>query len=254
MHFPGCRGTSVKRRHLPNRASQKRGYIWLLLAVLAASGTLQAQTHSPATSPAAPTPTIGNPSQPATRVVEEDIRDVRAPRHIAYSWLWAAWLAAGMVGGGLLVWAWRHWKNRPKIRIKTAHEIALEKLRKALALMNPDQAREFSIVVSDAVRVYIEARFHSGAAHRTTEEFLHNLLSDTSSPLARYSDSLGEFLKHCDLAKFAKWALSVPEMESMHESARKLIEETKPSTDHHAIKGTPLAHVASSKTAALLPA
>ena len=34
---------------------------------------------------------------------------------------------------------------------------------------------------------------------------------------------LGEFLGHCDLAKFARWQLSVPQMEAMLQSARDFI-------------------------------
>ncbi len=206
---------------------------WMRAAVVAAAmGAFVAahsQTPPPIAAPPSPLPTIGNPSQAAAPAkAEEDIRDIRGPRHIPYSWLWAAYLAGGLAAAGLLAWAYRRWKNRPKIVVKLPHEIALEQLQAALALMNPGQTREFSIMVSDAVRVYIEARFEAKAAHRTTEEFLHQLLFEVMSPLAPYSDSLRDFLQYCDLAKFAKWSLSMPEMQSMHESARKFIEETKP--------------------------
>ncbi len=37
---------------------------------------------------------------------------------------------------------------------------------------------------------------------------------------------LGDFLQHCDLAKFARWVLSLEEMEEMYDSARTFISET----------------------------
>ena len=57
------------------------------------------------------------------------------------------------------------------------------------------------------------------AAHRTTNEFLHDLVNLPDSPLAAHRETLADFLHHCDLAKFARWSLTVPEMEAMLDSA-----------------------------------
>lgn len=159
---------------------------------------------------------------------EEDIRDIRGVVHIAYPWMWMVYAAAAAAAAVLAAWAWRAWKNRPVVKVKLPHELALERLDQALLVMTPDKTREFSIAVSDAVRFYIEDRFHAHAARRTTEEFLHDLVADTSSPLAAYSGLLEDFLRHCDLAKFARWSLSAPEMRSMLESARRFVMETRP--------------------------
>jgi len=121
--------------------------------------------------------------------------------------------------------AWR-WFRRVKSISKSAHELALERLEKARALMVPDKAREFSIEVSEIVRSYIEARFQVRAAHQTTEEFLHDLLEPSDALLAGHQELLADFLHHCDLAKFARWVLSVEEMEKMHDSARAFVVET----------------------------
>jgi hypothetical protein len=50
-----------------------------------------------------------------------------------------------------------------------------------------------------------------------------DLVANADSPLAEHRGTLGEFLGHCDLAKFAKWQLSVPQMEAMLQSARDFI-------------------------------
>ncbi len=160
----------------------------------------------------------------------DDIRDIRGPLHIPYPWLWIAYIFLGLIALTILVFLFRRWKNRPISPVIPPHQIALEKLEKALQFMESNQAREFSIAVSDAVRFYIEKRFHCQAAHRTTEEFLHSLLSEQHSSLGRYSTSLEDFLHYCDLAKFAREPLASPQMQSMYESAKRFVEETIPVT------------------------
>jgi hypothetical protein len=160
---------------------------------------------------------------------EDDIRDIHAPFHIPSPWRWFWYALALFLILGLCLWAYRKWKNRKIMKpSKLLHEVAFEKLQNARPLMASGQGREYSIMVSDAVREYIEKRFDLAAAHHTTEEFLHNVLSDPQSPLTNYSSFLEDFLRHCDLAKFAQWSLSAEEMNSMYTSAWNLIEETRP--------------------------
>ncbi len=167
-------------------------------------------------------------STDAAKVVEEDIRDIRGPIHIPYPWVWIIYVVVGFAVIFLAFQIFRWWKKRRQtVRIKLPHEIALERLERAREWMNVEHAREYSIAVSDAVRLYIEDCFHERAAHLTTEEFLHNLLSQSSSPLAAYAAPLEDFLRHCDLAKFARWSLALPEMEAMHASAKKFVQETR---------------------------
>jgi hypothetical protein len=127
---------------------------------------------------------------------------------------------------GRLAYAAWHWRKRGGLRRKLPYEIALEQLEAARALMMPDEAYTFSLTVSEIVRLYIEEHFHARAAHRTTEEFLHDLLSGEYLSLAEYRPALADFLEHCDLAKFARWQLSLPEMEAMHMSACAFVTET----------------------------
>ncbi len=163
---------------------------------------------------AAQVPTALKPAAPAvaqTAAASEDIRDIHGPISIPYGWRW--------------------YRRHAAERAKLPHEIALERLEKARALMTEPQAREYSFAVSEVTRRYIEARFHERAARRTTEEFLHDLLARTDTPLAAYREQLEDVLHHCDLAKFARWQLSVPDMEAMHASARAFILETRPVAD-----------------------
>jgi len=166
-----------------------------------------------------------NPTNTVTAAVVEDIRDIRPPIHIPYGWLWAAYLTGAVVVAGL-TYAARRWRKRRNFRTKPLYELALEQLETARKLMTPEQAYMFSITVSEIVRNYIEHQFRARAAHRTTEEFLHDLMTEKYPALAAYRPALADFLEHCDLAKFARWQLSMPEMEAMHLSACAFVVET----------------------------
>jgi hypothetical protein len=167
----------------------------------------------------------------APAAMTQDIRDIRGPKPIPSPWLWPAWLAGGLALTALGYAAWR-WNRRCALATaKLPYEIALDQLEEARALMQPENAREFSITVSEIVRHYIEDRFHVGAARRTTEEFLYDLLEASDALLASHRALLADFLHHCDLAKFALWVLSIEEMENMLQSARTFVIETaKPAT------------------------
>ena len=160
------------------------------------------------------------PAQPA-----EDIRDIRGPKILLPPWL----VPAAIAGAVLLVssawWLWRRLRRR-RPRALLPFEIALQRLEEMRALMRPADAREFSIAVSDVVRRYIEERFGVTATHRTTEEFLHDLLESSHAPLARHRALLSQFLQACDLVKFAGMSLTLKDMESLHHSARAFVLET----------------------------
>jgi hypothetical protein len=166
---------------------------------------------------------------------EEDIRDIRGPVPLPSIWPLIISIISGLVAVALVYALWRWWNARRKTaRIKSLHELALEELEASRRFMSPEQAREFSIAVSEAVRRYIELRFGVHAPRKTTEEFLHMMVKRNSADLGPHQALLQDFLRHCDLAKFARWTLSVPEMESMLASGRTFIESTTPTAMAHA--------------------
>lgn len=79
---------------------------------------------------------------------------------------------------------------------------ALEAIQRA-KLVEQGLYKEYYIRVSDVLRRYMEEQFHLRAPERTTEEFLdeiqHNGVLGLQEQLL-----LREFLRHCDLVKFAK--------------------------------------------------
>jgi hypothetical protein len=184
--------------------------ITLLLGVY---GALKAaQMQAPSSQPAAATimPAVKNP-------VDQDIRDIRPPIHIPYGWLWAAYVAGGLALAGLGVGTWR-WLRR-RSHQKLLYELTLEQLEAARALMQSLKGYEFSIAVSEIIRRYIEQRFNIRVTPHTTQEFLHELVKQSNTALKEHQPLLADFLEHCDLAKFARWHLSIAQMEAMYKSA-----------------------------------
>jgi hypothetical protein len=197
------------------RASRLLAIAAVALSLTSLNAFALTQTNS-----AKPTPAT------APNAATQDIRDIRGPKHIPSPWLWPAWLAGGLALTALGYGAWRWNRRRSLASAKLPYEIALDHLEEARALMQPENAREFSITVSEIVRHYIEERFHVCAARRTTEEFLYDLLESSDALLAGHRALLADFLHHCDLAKFALWVLSIEEMENMLQSARTFVIET----------------------------
>jgi hypothetical protein len=165
--------------------------------------------------------------------IVEDIRDIRGPKSLVQGWLLPALVAGAVLVAVGIYTLWRL-RRRRAVRDLLPYEIALQQLDDIRTLMQPASAREFSIVISDIVRRYIERRFDVTATRRTTEEFLHDLLESSNSSLARHQGLLGDFLHQCDFVKFAGQSLTQSNMESLRQSARAFVlatakpEETSP--------------------------
>jgi hypothetical protein len=188
---------------------------------------------APGASAVAATLATGATAPPASAVgaagpsaSSEDIRDIRGPQ-----WVTPVWLLPALVAGGTLLavgayGVWRLQRRRRTPRTPLPFEVALQRLEGIRALMLPQSAREFSIAVSDIVRSYIEQRFDLIATHRTTEEFLRDLLEFPHAALVRHRALLSEFLHQCDLVKFAGMSLTLQNMESLHHSACDFVRAT----------------------------
>jgi len=159
----------------------------------------------------------------------EDIRDIKAPVAIPSGWAWLWWTLGTMIFAAAVFAAVRYWlKRRPRAKEITIvippHERARRKLQEALGLL--DQPRPFCILVSDAVRLYLEEAFSMRAPERTTEEFLDELQSSALLSLAQ-KQLLGDFLMRCDLVKFARHEPPQDQLQELYQSALRLIDETQ---------------------------
>jgi hypothetical protein len=163
-----------------------------------------------------------------------DIRDIRAPYLIPADWRVPVLAGAAVVLLlALLWWGWRRLRARqPQL---TLLQRTLQQLEATRSLMVAGDARAFAVAVSDVVRGYVEVRFNVLATQRTTAEFLRDCLGQVGSALQAHEQALGEFLKFCDLAKFARWSLNGQDMQGMLASARHFVETTAapiPATAH----------------------
>lgn len=158
-----------------------------------------------------------------------DIRGLKPPVEIPdyWLWLWGALIVIAVLVG--IYFAIRYWRKKAAepviVPIVPPHERARLKLQEALALIS--QPRPFCILVSDTIRQYLEERFHFHAPERTTEEFLHELQA-SNLLLPDQKTSLRDFLSLCDMVKFARYEPGPTELEALHQSAIRLIDETEP--------------------------
>jgi len=173
---------------------------------------------------------LSHPPAAAT-ISTNALRDIKPPVEIPSGWAWVWWTLATLIVLALLVLALRWWRTRraqaPPVPIIPPHVRAKQKLQEALALIG--RPKEFCILVSDTVRSYLEERFAFHAPERTTEEFLYELVG-TDLLTRDQKESLGEFLRQCDLVKFARYEPREPELHALHAAALRLVEETEPIT------------------------
>jgi hypothetical protein len=153
---------------------------------------------------------------------------VQMPAEPSYWPVWVLCIIAVAIGAGL----WLRLRRRrveELVRIfRPAHEIAYERLRALIKqdLVKAGKIKEFYERISDILRHYIEHRFNLRAPERTTEEFLAelpyaNVLSQADQ------QRLGEFLRHCDLVKFAKHEPTTEQIQKTFDLVKDFIETTK---------------------------
>jgi hypothetical protein len=153
-----------------------------------------------------------------------------APKPLIYipdHWAWFLWTVVILSLLAALYFGWRWWRKKPVLLTPPvpAHVRARRKLEQALAMIS--EPKLFSILVSGAIREYLEERFDFRAPERTTDEFLCELQG--SLLLTRdQKSSLAQFLASCDLIKFAKYEPAEMELRGLYESALRLVNETEP--------------------------
>jgi hypothetical protein len=148
---------------------------------------------------------------------------------IPNGWAWFFLILAALMAAAAAYLALRYWRRkRATIKLPPPippHVRARRTLDQALALIG--QPQPFSVMVSGAIRLYLEERFDFHAPDRTTEEFLYELQS--SQLLTQdQKKSLAGFLANCDLIKFAKYEPTEVELRGLHASALRLVNETEP--------------------------
>jgi len=156
-----------------------------------------------------------------------DIRSIKPPVDIPSGWEWVWWTLAALALALALWWLWRRWRARvatpPPAPVVPPHIRARQRLEAALRFIA--DPRLFCIEVSDALRLYLEERFHLRAPERTTEEFLEEL---RRAPVLTTDQKacLADFLERCDLVKFARFEPTESALRELRDSALRLVDET----------------------------
>ena len=151
---------------------------------------------------------------------------------IPADWTWLWWALPLLILALAALWLWRRRRRlaqgarpAPSPAPPAPHLRARRLLEEALELLHdPDR---FCVLVSDAVRGYLEERFALRAPERTTEEFLEEL-SRSPQLEEEHKGLLGGFLAECDLVKFARLPREAHHLTSLHQSALRLVDETEP--------------------------
>jgi hypothetical protein len=160
----------------------------------------------------------------SSAVPVEDIRDIRALGADQAGWVLPVVIGVAVLGAVLGFWLWRR-RHRQTLSL-SARERAQRRLAQIRSLMTPADAARFAVEVSAVVREYIEQRFAVGATLLTSEEFLRRMLASSDPTLVRQRARLLEFLRQCDVAKFAGGRLTMDAMETLHGEACSFVRET----------------------------
>ena len=160
----------------------------------------------------------------------DDVRLLEPPEPFHFN----PWLLGGAVAALLVLWWFilfcrRRSAARAQARaVEQAHADALAELGRLFALVDQEQSRPYAIESSAIIRRYIEARFALSAPRQSTEEFLAEA-EHSPKLLPAHQSLLGDFLRVCDLLKFARTFANRSELRQLHDAAVRFVKET-----HHA--------------------
>lgn len=151
------------------------------------------------------------------------------PTEIPWRVIGAA-LAAAAALCAFVVWLRRLVKAGPRPRpvpTRPAHELALAALRRLEReeADAPERVDAYYVRLSGILRRYLDWRFDLRAPEQTTEEFLAAAVR-AGDPVTGYRDTLGTFLRHCDLVKFARRRPGRPDRHDALGRAITFVEDT----------------------------
>ena len=142
------------------------------------------------------------------------------------------WIVAAVLAVLVFLWWFRRWRKtthgaRSQAQaIRQAHDDALAELERLFALIEREESRPYATESSAIIRRYIETRFALSAPRRSTEEFLAE--AQQSPKLEpQHQALLGDFLRICDLLKFARTFANRAELKDLHEAAIRFVKETQ---------------------------
>ena len=154
----------------------------------------------------------------------QEFHDIAPP--VDYSLIppWAVFCAAfvALTIIGLVVWWFvRRRMQRPAI-VRSARELALERLEAARVEIERINPYQFSIRVSDILRRYVNEQYQLPLTRQTSVEFL-TALARRSEFSEDDKSLLTDFLNRCDLIKFARYEATTADSELLLEEALRFV-------------------------------
>ena len=178
---------------------------------------------------------VPDTSAASTNSIPSELHDIRPALEIVSVWEYLGWAVAVLVLILIAYFLTRYFlKKRRESKIieasrpaVPAHVLARQRLEASLDHLHDPRA--FCILVSEAIRYYLEDRFDLRAPERTTEEFLEELQTSHSLNV-EHKQTLEAFLQQCDMAKFAKADMLGQELKSLYDIGVQFVRETEPET------------------------
>jgi len=178
---------------------------------------------------------VPDTSAASTNTMPSELHDIRPALEIVSVWEYVGWAVAVLVLILIAYFLTRYFlKKRRESKVieasrpaVPAHVLARQRLEASLDHLHDPRA--FCILVSEAIRYYLEDRFDLRAPERTTEEFLIELQSSHSLNF-EHKQTLEAFLQQCDMAKFAKADMLGQELKSLYDIGVQFVRETEPET------------------------
>jgi hypothetical protein len=166
-------------------------------------------------------------SSGGTNVLGGDLHPAKPPLDIPAGWSWLGWVLTVLALAALAWWLRKRWRKKqeplPPAVVVPAHIRAGERLRAALEYFHDPE--RFCVLVSAAIRYYLEDRFELHAPDRTTEEFLDEVQYSPKLSLP-HKQLLSDFLSQCDMVTFARYEPSRPELQTLFDVGKRLVSET----------------------------
>lgn len=139
-----------------------------------------------------------------------------------FNWVPLAVTLAALALLGLLIWAWRRWRER-RARGLSAFEIAERDFARidSQRLIESGESERYSVEMVDVLRVYLAATVPAAARSATTHELAIALQRSRVVPTQRLLD----LLDATDRIKFARERSTAERAREIGASARKLVKD-----------------------------
>jgi hypothetical protein len=169
------------------------------------------------------------------KMAELKIHDIKPPVSFPRSykiWMWCGGILGTLTLAGVVLFVIIR-KRRSAARAQTLkqvppHETAFNELEALVNehLIEKNEIKCFYQGISDIFRRYIENRYRINAPELTTDEFLSSL-KNHSQFTNRQGEFLNEFLRYCDLVKFAEHQPETGDIQKTFDTCKNFILETK---------------------------